>query len=61
MSYKGQTFAMDLTKINDICGSQFYATQLSNIFVALSTDNFLHEAEESRYLVFIISYGPILM
>ena len=44
----GQTFALDLNKMRDVCGSQVYQSQLSNVFVALSPSNFVTKAEKTR-------------
>ena len=44
------SFALELHKGKDICGSKLYSTQLSNIYVAISTDNFLRQVEETTHV-----------
>lgn len=41
-------YLSDLTGTAEVCGSQLFKTQLSNIFVATKTDSFLHQAKGSR-------------
>ena len=45
---EGITFALELQKTRDICGSQFFQSQLTNVFVSLSADNFLHNVESNQ-------------
>ena len=44
------TFALDLTKSKRVCGSNMYQTQMSNIFVATSPNQFLRKVEETIYV-----------
>ena len=44
-SKRGLSFALDVAKPKDICGAQFFETQLNDIYVSLSVDNFLSQVE----------------
>ena len=47
---RGITFALDLQRSCEMCGYQTFQTQLNNVYISISEDNFVPGVDPTRYV-----------